>query len=343
MSTRYYAEPQIAWSPGPAQPAARPVAAATEALPEGDGDGIAFTAPSVTEKCRVGAFATQRAGSEEAAPVGHSRAIKDHPLQKPVLSGVKPYFEKDGITLYCGDCLEVMRSLVDASIGCVLTDPPYCSGGSLEAQKNTKAQGLRSATVASADFVWFAADNMGTAGLTFLLRSVLLEARRLLLPNRSAFVFTDWRMVPNLAPALESSGLRYRNLLVWDKQNAGLGVGFKPAHELVMEFTNGVTEYQAQNGQNVLRVPRVHASEKEHGAQKPVALLSKILQVACPAGETVIDPFMGSGSTIDAARDLGYRAIGIDLSERNCEIAARRLSQQLLPFAAPTQPERSAP
>jgi DNA modification methylase len=236
---------------------------------------------------------------------------------------MRPYYEHAGIAIYHGDCLAALAEVAPVSVGCLLMDPPYCSGGYLEAQKNTKAQGLRGATVRAEDFVWFASDNMGTAGLAWLLRSVMLEARRILRPNRSAFVFTDWRMIPSLAPALESSGLRYRNMLVWDKLNAGLGVGFKPAHEIIMEFCNGSTEYQGLTGQNVLRVPRVPACDKEHGAQKPVGLVRQILATACPAGELVVDPFMGSGTTLDAARSLGMRAVGVDLSERNCEIAAQ--------------------
>jgi site-specific DNA-methyltransferase (adenine-specific) len=187
---------------------------------------------------------------------------------------MKPYFDDGQVTLYHGDALEVLAALPDASLDCILTDPPYCSGASLEAQKNTPAQGLRSATVQAAGFRWFAADNMSTAGLMALLRSLLIEGRRVLRPDRSAFVFTDWRMVPIMAPALEASGLRYRNLLVWDKGSPGLGNGFKPAHELVMEFTNGSTEYRASMGRTSSAPPRRVRRERAR-AQKPVTLLAR--------------------------------------------------------------------
>lgn len=237
--------------------------------------------------------------------------------------------QSEPVRVIQGDCLEVLRQLPDGCIDCVVTDPPYCSGGHLEAQKNTKAQGLRGATVAADDFEWFANDNMGTAGLVWLVRSVMIECRRLLKPNRSAFVFTDWRMIPNLAPALESSGMRYRNMLVWDKGNAGLGTGFKPAHELVMEFTNGVTDYASLCGQNVLRVPRVHASEKEHGAQKPVKLIRSILEVATRRGDVVLDPFAGSGTTGEAAVIDGRLCIEVEQSPKNIDIARRRVKEAL--------------
>jgi DNA modification methylase len=247
---------------------------------------------------------------------------------------VKPYFERDGIAIYHGEALAVLRELSAASVDAVITDPPYCSGGSLEAQKNTKAQGLRSATVQAEDFEWFAADNMSTAGLVWLIRAALVEARRFLMPNRAALVFTDWRMVPHLAPALESSGLRYRNMIIWDKGSPGLGVGFKPAYEVVLEYANGATEYQVKNGQNVIRNARVSPLARDHDAQKPVELIHELIRVVSPPDGLIVDPFMGSGTTLRAAMDLGRRAIGIELEERYCEIAARRLSQMVLPLAA---------
>jgi DNA modification methylase len=243
-----------------------------------------------------------------------------------------PFYQHGGITIYHGDCIDAVTSLPPASVDAIVTDPPYCSGGSLEAQKNTSAQGLRSKTVQAEDFEWFAADNMSTAGLVSLLRSVLVRSRRVLRPNRGAFVFCDWRMVPALAPALESSGMRYRNMLVWDKGSAGLGCGFKPAHEIVLEYSNGATEYFSKTGQNVLRYRRVSSAKKEHGAQKPAELIAEILNVAVPPCGVVFDPFMGSGSTLVAAQYTGRTAIGVELSERYCEIAAKRLEQEVLPL-----------
>ena len=250
---------------------------------------------------------------------------------------MNPFYEHGGITIYHGDCLDVLSKIPSASVDAVVTDPPYCSGGSLEAQKNTPAQGLRSKTVQDEAFEWFSADNMSTAGLVALLRSVLVCSRRFLKANRSAFIFCDWRMVPNISPALESSGLRFRNMLVWDKGNAGLGCGFRPAHELVLEYANGATEYFSTTGSNVLRFARVSSLTKEHGAQKPVPLIAQILSVASPPGGVVLDPFVGSGTTLVAAQQTGRRAIGIEVEERYCEIAAKRLEQEMLPFSPASQ------
>ena len=134
-------------------------------------------------------------------------------------------------------------------------------------------------------------------------------------------------MVPHLAPALESSGLRYRNMLVWDKGYAGLGVGFRPAYEVVLEFTNGSTEYQTRTGQNVLRSPRVHSSRKQHHAEKPIELLAEIIAVAVGIDGTVLDPFMGSGTTGVACVQTGRNFIGIEIDPTYYAIAERRIAE----------------
>jgi len=253
---------------------------------------------------------------------------------------VRPYYQDSAVTIYHGDALETLDAMSDR-LDAVVTDPPYCSGGYMEAQKNTKAQGLLGATVAADGFRWFTGDNMGTSGLMFLLRSVLFRCAEMMNKNRSALVFTDWRMVPNLAPALESAGMRYRNMIVWDKGNAGLGVGFKPRWEAVLEFANGSTEYQRRDGQNLIRVNRVHASAKQHNAEKPVELLAELLGHVTAPGWVVLDPFAGSGTTLVAAKQNGRRGIGIERDEHNCETAARRCAAELDLYAANAKAETS--
>jgi len=240
-----------------------------------------------------------------------------------------PYYQDSAVTIYHGDCVEIMRAMEGVSMDAVITDPPYCSGGSLEAQKNSGGQGHRSELLASGDVEWFSADNMTTGGLVWLIRAVLVEARRVMRPNRSALVFTDWRMVPHLAPALESSGLRYRNMIVWDKMSAGLGMGFKPSHEIILEYTNGVTEYATKDGQNVIRARRVTSGKRDHACQKPLEVLARLIDVAVPEGGAVLDPFCGSGSTLVAAKQRGRRAIGIEIAEAHAETAARRCAAEM--------------
>ena len=231
-----------------------------------------------------------------------------------------------------GDCLQVMASLPDASIDAVITDPPYCSGSVSEASRSAaKGQGLRSENLNR--FGWFVGDNMGTAGLVFLLRAVAFESIRLLRGSGSLLVFCDWRMVPNLAPAIESAGLRYQNMVIWDKGSMGLGAGFRAQHEVILHFTAGSPEYHDKGLSNVLKCPRI-GQGREHQTQKPVNLMEQLIRVVCPPGGIVLDPFGGSGTTGVAAKNLGRDAICIERDAKYVEIANRRIVEGCQPALA---------
>jgi DNA modification methylase len=224
--------------------------------------------------------------------------------------------------LYQGDAIDIMDTLerVDA----IVTDPPYCSGSVSEASRTAaKGQGLRSENLTR--FGWFVGDNMGTAGLVFLLRTMAFHATRILSPEGSMLVFCDWRMVPNLAPAIESAGLRYQNMVAWDKGAMGLGMGFRAQHEIILHFTAGSPKYHDLGTSNIVKAARVSADDREHQTQKPVDLMQRLLRVVCPPGGTVLDPFMGSGSTGVAAAAEKMRFVGIERDPKHFDTACERL------------------
>lgn len=225
-------------------------------------------------------------------------------------------------TLYLGDALEIMEAL--GPIDAVITDPPYCSGSVSEAARSAaKGQGLRSGNIAKLG--WFVGDNMGTAGLMSLLRSMAFRALKIMRTEGSLLVFCDWRMVPNLAPCIESAGLRYQNMVVWDKGAMGLGMGFRAQHEIILHFTAGSPKYHDLGTSNVLKSARVSAADREHQTQKPIDLMQRLVRVACADGATVLDPFMGSGSTGAAALSIGRHFIGIERDPGYFDIACKRV------------------
>lgn len=232
----------------------------------------------------------------------------------------------DDVTLYLGDAIEVMEGLdvVDA----IITDPPYCSGSVSEASRTAaKGQGLRSENITKLG--WFVGDNMGTAGLAMLLRSMAFRGLQILNPHGSVLIFCDWRMVPNLAPTIESAGLRFQNLVVWDKGMMGLGMGFRAQHEIVLHYTAGAPKYHDLGTSNVIKTSRVSAVDREHQTQKPTDLMEVLIKVVCPPQGRVLDPFMGSGSTGVAAILTGRSFVGIERDTVNFDIACRRIADEL--------------
>jgi DNA modification methylase len=246
---------------------------------------------------------------------------------------VKPYYEHAGITIYHGDALAVL-SAVDQMQGspfvdAVLMDPPYASGARTEAAKSSSGSMLRGQRWAAKPIE---NDQMTTAGFVWLMREVLLLCRERLCEGASVLSFIDWRQWPNLVGAAESVNLRVQAMLIWDKQSMGLGNGFRVRHELIMHAANGVPNVFDRSTPNVIQCAR--DDNADHPSPKPVPLVERLLDVVVPPSGIVLDPFMGAGATLVAAKNLGRRAIGIEIEERYCEIAARRLAQGVLPGVA---------
>lgn len=226
------------------------------------------------------------------------------------------------------DCLDALGDLGNESVDAVIIDPPYCAGGFTEGGRTTAngAMGVEA-------FDWFQGDNMTTPGLVWLLRRVAIEAHRVLVNKGSLCIFCDWRMIAMLAPALESSGLRWRNLVVWDKLVPGLGTGsFRARHELVLHFLKGASAPRyANNVGNVIPAKRVSPTKRNHATAKPVEVLEKIITATTPEGGTVVDVFGGGGSLAEAAIRTGRRAIISDISATHVAAIRTRIEELTRP------------
>jgi site-specific DNA-methyltransferase (adenine-specific) len=233
-----------------------------------------------------------------------------------------PYYSDASVTLWHGDCIEVMAGLDDASVDAVLTDPPYSSGGRRENARSLR----KSMTREVEDADWIRGDAMSTVGFTYLLRMCGIQWRRVLTPGGHALAFIDWRMAGALSGALESADLRQHPILVWNKGKIGMGAIFRNQHEFILHFTAGNPRPpQRRDVANVLTFPPVR--DGDHPTEKPEPLLRTLLSVVAAPGATVLDPFAGSGSGLSAATSLGMTAIGIEADERYCEVIAKRFSQ----------------
>jgi DNA modification methylase len=149
----------------------------------------------------------------------------------------------------------------------------------------------------------------------------------------------DWKHIGELLAAARPLYDEWKNLVVWSKTNAGLGSFYRSQHELVGVFKNGsgphVNNFElGQNGRsrsnvwtyagvNTFRAGRMDEL-KLHPTVKPVALLADAMRDCSRRGDIVLDPFMGSGTTIVAAESVGRVAYGIELDPLYVDVAIRR-------------------
>jgi len=239
---------------------------------------------------------------------------------------VTPYYSFGGITIYHGDCLAVMGELPAESVDVVFTDPPYSSGarnaGTLRARGSMRRN-------AEADDSWIGGDNLTAHGFTMPVRLFGVESLRVVRRDGHLFSFIDWRQLPVLQGAIEASGWSPRALLVWDKIHYGMGNGFRQQAEFILHASKGTGDNFLRHDLGTVFRDKRQPDSLGHPTVKPAAVVQDCLS-AVPG--TVLDPFMGSGTTLRAAKDLGRKAIGIEIEEKYCEIAARRLEQEVLDF-----------
>jgi DNA modification methylase len=211
-------------------------------------------------------------------------------------------------TLYLGDCRDILPTL--PKVDAVVTDPPYSSGGFQEAGKSGGSIGTRSDEV-------IGLDNLSTRGYQRLLREILNPLRG----TDEAYVFTDWKMWQHTCDALEDSGFRVRNMLVWDKLQMGMGLPWRNQHELIAFGKKRPAKNITGKHGNVLGCPR--SGNPNHPTEKPVGIMSVLIENSL--AQTILDPFMGSGTTGVAAVQMGRSFIGIEREPKYFDIACKRI------------------
>ena len=210
-----------------------------------------------------------------------------------------PYYDHAGITIYHGDCREIVRGL--SFTGIVLTDPPY--GISHPTDYNARGRG---SAAPCKDYSPVYGD-----GEPF--------DPRWLLDIGSAHILWGGNYFCNLLPIVNG-------WLVWDKERPE-DLDQATCELAWTDCVKGVRRFRwLWNG-----MIRKGSEKLEHPTQKPVALMKWCLSTRWTSEPVpVLDPFMGSGTTLRAAKDLGRRAIGIEIEERYCEIAVKRMAQEVL-------------
>ncbi len=242
----------------------------------------------------------------------------------------------------CGDCLEILKEIPDNSIDLVLTDPPYGIGYKK----------------------W---DNIDFRNFT---RNWVMECFRILKNNGTMWSFMGYEKIFDFIPLLEKYGnVHLENWIIWARQKGrGSSKHLKSQREDIFHITKSdnftwnniktlrevVCPYVKdgkprgwfldENGKRVrwtglgnvwvYTAPQYNSKidKQVHPAQKPTMLIDRLIRLSSNEGDLILDPFLGSGTTAVAAKQLNRNFIGIEISEKYCEIARQRLGQEVLPI-----------
>ena len=253
--------------------------------------------------------------------------------------------ENTEVQLYLGDCLEVMKGLPDGCVDFIFTDPPY-------GHNNNNGDLIHR---------WEAALGLSPSGLPAEARPIANDG-----PEANELYRAFIQEVPRLLRAggcccccCSGGGpdpqfarwllwmdevLEFKQMIVWDKGPMGMGWHYRRSYEtvLVAQKRGGACRWfdNSHRVENIIRpgdygIKKIIPRRDQHPTQKPVALGAHFISLHTQPGDTVLDPFMGSGTTGVAAVQTGRNFIGIEIEPKYFEIAQARISaaQQQLALA----------
>lgn len=236
---------------------------------------------------------------------------------------MKPYYSDDSVTIYNGDCEEVIPKL--GEIDLIVTSPPYNLRGSTGSEFARLKGGYGTH-----------GDNMPHDEYVAWQRRVLTDCW-LTLSNRGA-IFYNHKPLPSVAHGLRlplelvPKSIPIRQIITWDRGGGHIHVGtmFTPSYEWILLLAKPDFRIDFRGRRDLWRVFPTTGKNPEHPATFPLEIPKSCIEPT--DARLVLDPFMGVGTTLQAARMLGRKAIGIEIEERFCEVAATRLSQPILSF-----------
>ena len=215
------------------------------------------------------------------------------------------------IDLRHGDCLELMKDIPDKSIDMIVTDPPYSTptitGFGRKQVKNVADLSIQET----------------------YMKCLKEEFERILKDNAPILVFCDDKYYPSIYRAFYN--WQSVQMIVWDKGKIGMGKPFRKRHELIVYANRETIDYNRTENithyPTVLNYKVVMEKEKVHPAQKPIKLLEDLILGFSNENDTILDCFMGSGTTGVACINTNRNFIGIELDEKYFEIAKKRIEE----------------
>lgn len=214
--------------------------------------------------------------------------------------------------IYQGDCMELINSLQDNSIDCLITDPPYSTpiitGFGRKKFKNVADLSIQEQYI----------------------KTFKEKLERVMKPNAPVFIFCNDSYYPSIFRAFYD--WNSIQMIIWDKGKIGMGKPFRKQHEIILYANREPMEY-FRNGitfSTVMKYNQVQTQDRLHPAEKPIQLIKDLLNGFTKEGDLVLDCFTGSGSTLIACKEMNRNFIGFELNEDFVKITNQRLNQEEL-------------
>lgn len=236
----------------------------------------------------------------------------------------------EGWKAWNGESLSILKSIPSESVDAVITDPPYSSGGLTSTERIAAPEKKYVQHGTKIHRPTFSGDNRDGRSWSYWCSLWMSECLRIVKPSGYLLSFTDWRQLPSCTDAIQAGGWVWRGIISWDKTEGARAPHkgyFRHQCEYVAWGTKGTSRPAEHAGPfpGCFRFP-VRLSEKKHIAGKPSKLMEELVRIV-PAGATVLDPFMGSGTTGIACMRQGRRFIGIESETHWFEIATKDLAE----------------
>ena len=233
------------------------------------------------------------------------------------------------IKIYNDDCLNVMKEMEEESVDLIVTDCPYkiSQGGCSNNSVTFKAMSgvlnkQRNYECIDKEYV--------KSGKMFKYNDIkfsdwLPELYRILKKDSHCYIMINARNLKDLWDEAENVGFKFLNLIVWDKGNSLPNRWYMNSVEYIILLRKGKAKTINNKGEkNILRIPNI-IGNKQHPTEKPIELMKILIENSSNENDTVIDPFMGAGSTGIACKELNRNFIGIELDKQYFDIAKKRI------------------
>ena len=235
----------------------------------------------------------------------------------------------DGWTLLHGDTLSIVRAFKPGVFDAVITDPPYASGGTKPGEKNRTTTQKYSSMRADKALPDFDGDQKDQRSWTRWMAEWLSDVRKACKAGAVLCVFIDWRMAPCLSDAIQWAGWIWRGQVVWDKMTSRPQKGrYRQQSEYMLWASNGPLPIDRPVGclPGVFRY--TNPAKRIHVTEKPLQLMRDIVHICVPGGR-ILDPFAGAGTTILAAVQEGYEAVGVEVTDAYYRLGGDRVRTAL--------------